>query len=73
MILDPSKKRCIILELKHVEKENDLETAADNATEQIIVNKYDSRVIAEGYETILRFGIAFWKKRCMIKNIDRCL
>ncbi len=69
IILDSVKKRCLIIELKHVNDENDIKGALQEANSQIIRNKYNSMLAYDGYVEISCFGMAFWKKRCMISNI----
>jgi hypothetical protein len=70
IILDPGRKRGIILELKHVKSETELEPALKEATSQIIKKKYESRLIYEGYATILKYGISFYDKRCIIEAAE---
>ena len=69
IIRDPGRKRGMILELKHVEKEADMEAALKEASEQMIVKKYDSRLDYEGYTTRLRYGMAFCDKKCLIGTV----
>ncbi len=59
----------MILELKHVEKEGEMEAALKEASEQMIVKKYDSRLDYEGYTTRLRYGTAFCDKKCLIGEV----
>ena len=66
MILDPSADRCMILELKHVEKEEDMASALQEASDQIIDKKYESRSRYEGYTTRLKYGMAFCDKKVRI-------
>ena len=69
IIRDPGRKRGMILELKHVEKEAEMEAALKEASEQMIVKKYDSRLDYEGYTTRLRYGMAFCDKKCLIGEV----
>lgn len=69
IIQDPARKRCLILELKHVKTEDEMEPALQEAASQIIKNKYDSRLRYEGYTTRLQYGMAFWDKRSRIARI----
>ena len=69
IIRDPGRKRGMILELKHVEKEAEMEAALKEASEQMIVKKYDSRLDYEGYTTRLRYGMAFCDKKCLIGKV----
>ena len=69
IIRDPGRKRGMILELKHVEKEADMEAALKEASDQMIVKKYESRLDYEGYTTRLRYGMAFCDKKCLIGKV----
>ena len=69
IILDPARQRCLILELKHVKKEEEIETALKEAAGQIIHKKYDSQLRYEGYTTRLQYGMSFFDKRCSIAKI----
>ena len=42
-------------------------TKADEAIEQIEDRKYDMELRSEGYKNIFKYGIAFYKKDCLIK------
>ena len=66
MILDPARNRCLILELKHVQTENELESALQEASGQIVQKKYESRLRYEGYTTRLRYGMAFCGKTAVV-------
>ena len=69
IILDPSRQRCLILELKHVEKETSLAAAVKEAQSQIIREKYESRLIYEGYTVRLRYAMAFFGKCARIAAV----
>ena len=49
---------------------DDLEKKADEAIEQIEDRKYDMELRSEGYKNIFKYGIAFYKKDCLIKIKD---
>ena len=49
---------------------DDLEKKADEAIEQIEDRKYDMELRSEGYKNIFKYGIAFYKKDCLIKMKD---
>ena len=69
IILDPARNRCLILELKHVQKETGLKAALREAESQIIKNKYESRLIYQGYTARLRYGMAFYDKQALIAKV----
>ena len=69
IILDPARNRCMILELKHVKTEAEMEAALQEAAGQIIQKKYESRLRYEGYVTRLQYGMAFYDKKARIVKI----
>jgi hypothetical protein len=42
----------------------------DEALEQIEEKKYQEEWLDEGYTDILKYGIAFYKKNCMVKTVS---
>ena len=70
IILDPGRNRSLLLELKHVHKESEIEAALTEASSQIVKNRYESTLTYEGYSTCLQYGIVFCDKKCMIKKVD---
>ena len=55
----------IVIEVKYPKSEN-LEAACQEALEQIERNRYDEYLRNQGMQTILKYGIACWKKRCTV-------
>ena len=62
-IFDPA----VIIELKICNKPKDLLKKCDEALEQIEKNKYDLELKEEGYENIIKYGISFYRKDCIVK------
>ena len=60
------KKRGLVLELKVASKEEEVEKTANLACEQIKAMKYIEGLNKKGYTDIVGYGIAFYKKSCMI-------
>lgn len=61
----------IILELKYAE-DGKLDESCREALRQINLRRYEEELLDEGVEHILKYGIAFYKKRCrvMIADVD---
>lgn len=59
----------IILELKYADDGN-LDTACKKALEQINRNRYEEILLDEGVPNILKYGIAFYKKRCRVMAVN---
>lgn len=60
----------IVIEFKIANDIDDLEKKADEAIEQIEDRKYDMELRSEGYKNIFKYGIAFYKKDCLVKIKD---
>ncbi|MBB6625297.1 AAA family ATPase [Clostridium gasigenes] len=58
----------VILELKVAKNIRELDVKCDEALKQIEDKEYDKDLIEEGYTNILKYGITFYKKDCMIKK-----
>jgi predicted AAA-ATPase/PD-(D/E)XK nuclease superfamily protein len=61
-------KRGIIIEFKRVFDEEDLETAAEHALEQIRTKQYVQNLKRRGIQTITTWGIAFLGKKVLLKQ-----
>ena len=60
----------IVVEFKIANNIDNLEKKADEAIEQIEDRKYEMELRSEGYKNIFKYGIAFYKKDCLIKIKD---
>ena len=66
VLKDYQYNTAIILELKVADTKKDLITESNRALKQIENNHYDTELIDDGYTDILKYGIAFFKKVCMV-------
>lgn len=55
----------IIIEIKYAETGN-LEAVSKDALKQIEDRRYEEQLLEEGVEHILKYGIAFYKKKCKV-------
>ena len=55
----------IIIEIKYAETGN-LEAVSEEALKQIEDRRYKEQLLEEGVEHILKYGIAFYKKKCKV-------
>ena len=69
VIMDPARNRCLLLELKHVKKQDEMEAALKEAGSQIIEKKYQSRLVYQGYHERKQYAMAFCGKNCRIGEI----
>ena len=57
----------MILEIKVAKTYRELEQKCDEALEQIEAQRYEEPLRQEGYRDILKYGVAFYRKECMVK------
>ena len=62
-IFDPA----VIIELKVCDNPKDIFKMSDKALEQIEEKRYEDELKQEGYENIIKYGISFYRKDCIIK------
>lgn len=58
----------VILELKTVDEYQKMETACQKALEQIYSRNYEAQLQREGYSSIRKYGICFYRKDCMVRS-----
>lgn len=59
--------KAVIIEIKVAKTYQGLEEKCDEALRQIEEQKYEAALRHEGYQKILKYGVAFYKKECMVK------
>jgi hypothetical protein len=62
-----AKGKAVIFEIKVTSTMRELDAKCDDALRQIEDKKYEYDLQQEGYKTILKYGIAFCRKDCMVK------
>lgn len=60
----------IIIELKVVKQFEEMERGCLKALEQIEAQHYEAPLCREGYRNILRYGICFYRKECMVRSAE---
>ena len=60
-------ERAIIIEMKVCDKPKEIFSKCDVALKQIEEKHYSDDLKEEGYEDILKYGMAFYRKDCLIK------
>ncbi|WP_286151646.1 AAA family ATPase [Sporofaciens musculi] len=68
LIKDRSNRRAAVIEAKIARCEDRLEAECDEALKQIEKRQYARRVERAGYRSIVRFGMAFYRKSCVVKS-----
>ncbi len=69
VVKDNVNQRVIMFEIKRSIKEKDMGKDCLRAVNQMIMRDYKNDFL-EDYETIICYGIAFYKKKCCIKKIE---
>lgn len=63
------RKPAIVIEVKMADHVQHLEKASDAALLQIEQKRYNEELALEGYTQTIKYGIAFYRKRCMVKGL----
>ncbi len=74
LLLMEKRKReiAIIIEVKDTKNFSELENLCDEALAQIEENRYEAELKQESYKNIIKYGIAFCGKSCMVKMNENC-
>lgn len=59
--------KAVIIEIKVSKTYKGLEEKCDEALNQIEEQKYEEALRQEGYQDILKYGVAFYRKECLVK------
>ena len=60
--------KAVIIEIKVSKTYQGLEEKCDEALKQIEERHYEEMLRQEGYRDILKYGVAFYRKECMVKS-----
>ncbi len=69
VVKDIVNQRVIIMEAKHSQNVNNMQTDCLKAVNQIVVRKYIEDFL-DDYDNIVCYGVSFFKKRCLLKRIE---
>ncbi|MCB6994438.1 PD-(D/E)XK nuclease domain-containing protein [bacterium 210820-DFI.6.37] len=62
-----SKKAVIVIEVKRTVSFTQMEQVCNQALRQIEDRQYAAEFLREGYHKVLKYGICFCKKSCIVK------
>lgn len=68
IIKDRPNRQAAIIEIKWTNTKNSLETQCYRALQQIEQMQYAKSMENEGFRKVLRFGMAFYRKECLVKT-----
>jgi hypothetical protein len=63
----PESRTGVVIELKYAEN-GKLETGCTEALDQIDEKQYDSELLSDGMQTIVKYGIACFRKHCKVSK-----
>jgi hypothetical protein len=65
ILIETADRIGIVIELKYADDSN-LDAHCREALQQITEKQYNAQLIEDGMETIISYGIAFYKKSCKV-------
>ena len=68
VIKDRRNRRAVVIEVKIASSEDKLETECREALKQIEEKQYVRKIERSGFRKVVRYGIAFYKKECLVKK-----
>ena len=67
LLMERNGRNAVILEFKIVPEGRTLNGMADEAVRQIEEDHYEEELLNDGYQNIIKYGIAFNQKKCLVK------
>ena len=64
-----AKYKYLITDKYGKEKKGSMEAVSEEALKQIEDRRYEEQLLEEGVEHILKYGIAFYKKKCKVMAV----
>lgn len=68
LIKDRKNRRAVVIEAKASASENMMEKDCSDALLQIEEKQYARKVEHSGFKRVIRLGMAFWKKKCLVER-----
>lgn len=69
IIKDRRNRRAVVIEAKIAISEDEMEKECQEALQQIEKNQYARKVERSGFRNVVRYGVAFYKKECLVKTL----
>lgn len=66
-VKDRADRKAVVIEVKVSDSEACLEADCEKALAQIREKRYADKIKTEDYRTVLSYGMAFYKKTCLVK------
>lgn len=68
VVKDRSKRRAVVFEAKIAASDEMMEQECKKALRQIDEKKYARKIERSGFKNVIRYGIAFYKKDCLVET-----
>ena len=70
VIKDKKKRQAVIIEIKIADSMQSLQKSAEKAMNQIEDMRYADGIFAQGYQKVIKYGAAFYRKNCLISKSE---
>lgn len=70
VIKDKKKRRAVIMEMKIADSLENMKKAGERALNQIEEMRYADGMYAQGYQKVIKYGAAFYRKSCLVGRCE---
>ena len=70
VIKDKKKRRVVIMEMKIADSAESMQKAEERALNQIEEMRYADGMYAQGYQKVIKYGAAFYRKSCLVGRCE---
>ena len=70
VIKDKKKRRVVIMEMKIADSVEGMQKAEEGALNQIEEMRYADGMYAQGYQKVIKYGVAFYRKSCLVGRCE---
>ena len=70
VIKDKKKRRVVIMEMKIADSLENMKKAGERAMNQIEEMRYADGMYAQGYQKVIKYGVAFYRKSCLVGRYE---
>lgn len=70
VIKDKKKRRGVIMEMKIADSAESMQKAEERALNQIEEMRYADGMYAQGYQKVIKYGAAFYRKSCLVGRCE---
>lgn len=68
VVKDRANRSAVVIEVKIVNSEEEMSQACSVALKQIEEKQYAKKIERSGFRNVIRYGIAFYRKECLVKK-----